>query len=369
MKAYHSANSGLLLFKFIFLAETLIHLFFTGVFMILKDFTLGCLGLLFTILYLSGTLLSFYRSNSLRIYPWFLFMFLEVNGASFICTMTFGCGSSFFLYSMTALPIATYILYLSCPKNTFRYHIIFCNLITLLTEISCMKLMNRFGILNKLFPVKSIDQSIMFFLRGTNITANTALVFLFAFVFVSEMEKLFRKLNTSLDQLEYTASHDSLTGLYNRHYMDRMLDKSDSPAEQFCVVMADIDNFKRINDTYGHSCGDLVLKILSDLLHQHIRENDIAFRWGGEEFLILMHGTASTVGEQLEALRVDIESTQIPIEEASLFATVTFGLADKTEICPVEQVVNSKTIDQLIRLADKRLYQGKAAGKNKVVIK
>jgi len=166
---------------------------------------------------------------------------------------------------------------------------------------------------------------------------------------------------TELDKqtAEQEALYDPLSGLLNRRgFMPQLVDL-DTSTTPYSVAMLDLDNFKMINDTYGHSVGDRVIQLLAQLIHNHSRSQDIAARLGGEEFaLVLRDIEASQVQPVLERIRSSFSDMSIAAEERTIFCTVSIGWV---ESC---QAANGQS---LLNLADKALYQAKASGKNSIV--
>lgn len=162
------------------------------------------------------------------------------------------------------------------------------------------------------------------------------------------------------------ARTDKLTGLANRHYFDQKLGEevqyADASGCPLNILMFDLDNFKRFNDTYGHVWGDKLLTLFSDIIMQNIRKCDIPVRYGGEEFLILIRDLdlemAKAVGERI---RRQLEKQRIYVgdEDHRKRVTVSCGLAQYPK--------NSSKIKEAIDYADKALYHAKAIGKNIVV--
>lgn len=147
---------------------------------------------------------------------------------------------------------------------------------------------------------------------------------------------------------------DSLTGAYNRHYYDEQLRTFNRINS---VVMIDADNFKHINDTYGHSIGDFVLKEIVKVMSSYIRTSDAVIRWGGDEFLIVFQGiTRNILAERLEGIRQTV-STICNGEHYELKVSISMGAVYSTE-----------PATDLIDLADKALYEAKER-KNSIVIK
>jgi diguanylate cyclase (GGDEF)-like protein len=173
----------------------------------------------------------------------------------------------------------------------------------------------------------------------------------------------YRHASTALEQrLDELASHDSLTGLLNRRRMlERLRERRaefDRRQRPFALVMADIDHFKRINDTHGHDAGDKVLCELARTLSLHLREEDVLCRWGGEEFLLLLsEANLEATSVVAEKLRRVVEQHDFEVGGQRMPLTMTFG---------VSVYDGSQTLDQAIHSADEALYRGKATGRNRV---
>ena len=171
--------------------------------------------------------------------------------------------------------------------------------------------------------------------------------------------KLTQALVGKQEQLIHLSRHDGLTGVFSRHYWEQRLleefKRCQRSGEEACVLMVDIDNFKMINDTYGHLAGDRVLKEFGGLL-QNLRSSDITGRYGGEEFAILLPSSDLKKSLQVaERLRKDIEQTTFEVVK---ICTVSIGVA------PLNAQYNDayKWLDQ----ADKALYKAKTTGRNRV---
>ena len=159
---------------------------------------------------------------------------------------------------------------------------------------------------------------------------------------------------------EKRAHTDSLTGIYNRWYADAFITNFSTEKEeaQWCVAMLDVDDFKNVNDTMGHSAGDDVLRSLANLLVTNFRKSDVLFRWGGEEFLIFLSDVdAKTAAGVLDTVRKQIAETPVLVAGKKIDYTVTIGVAE----------VDLKNIQESIMICDERMYYGKQHGKNQVV--
>jgi diguanylate cyclase (GGDEF)-like protein/PAS domain S-box-containing protein len=181
---------------------------------------------------------------------------------------------------------------------------------------------------------------------------------------ITERARAEREIRALQDQLREQAIHDSLTGLYNRIPLNEFFDRELSIAKrrnQFVsVIMADLDHFKAVNDSFGHLAGDEALRVCSNLIRNSFRASDICCRYGGEEFLIVLPDSSlGDACERAEQLRKVLEQTEVPYGTVPFRVTATFGVATYPE--------HGQTRDALISAADNALYQGKSSGRNCVV--
>jgi diguanylate cyclase (GGDEF)-like protein len=171
------------------------------------------------------------------------------------------------------------------------------------------------------------------------------------------------ELKAKAAELELALRTDALTGLYNRRHVLEKIDEErirfQRNARPFSIVICDIDFFKKVNDVYGHDCGDAVLKALAGLLGRHIRKQDCLARWGGEEFLLLLPETSKAGASVLaKKLRQRVEEFEFAYAGLKLPITMTFGVAE---------YISDFGIDACIVGADSALYKGKNSGRNCVV--
>jgi len=171
--------------------------------------------------------------------------------------------------------------------------------------------------------------------------------------------------NRLRDQLKDQAIHDSLTGLFNRRYLtetlDRELSRANRDKAQLSILMFDIDHFKLANDRFGHACGDQILQMLGELFRGHTRKEDVACRYGGEEFVLVMPGmSVKAAQDKAEELRRRCSEMEFIQAGELIRITVSVGVS----VFPL----NGRSPDELLRAADRALYRAKAQGRNCTVV-
>ena len=159
-------------------------------------------------------------------------------------------------------------------------------------------------------------------------------------------------------ELKIQVEHDDLTGVYRKNYFDKLFKEYFYATEGLALVVVDIDDFKKINDTYGHQVGDEVLKEFAHHLRGHTRDGDLLARWGGEEFLFALKiESANKAFRRIDGIRKSIESYVFTDVKS---VTASFGIAFKNR---------DDDPDSMLLRADKALYVAKSKGKNRVVFK
>ena len=166
-----------------------------------------------------------------------------------------------------------------------------------------------------------------------------------------------------IDQLERYANYDPLTNLLNRRsmetYMEKALKKTKKTREPLSVMIMDIDDFKMVNDTYGHECGDEILKLVAREVSTGVNADDRVFRWGGEEIFVVLKADLKNAIQIAERIRAGIERGYVKYKETTkVSVTVTIGVSAYTE---------GDTMQSLFDDADEKMYYGKKHGKNRVV--
>lgn len=166
-------------------------------------------------------------------------------------------------------------------------------------------------------------------------------------------------------QLQQLSSTDRLTGLYNRGHWEENLKATYARHQRYgnnsSLIMFDIDHFKRVNDTYGHQAGDKVIEQVAHLVREHVRDSDVAGRYGGEEFGVVLSDTDKAGARMFaERLRKAVEEMDVPYGDVVIRFTISLGVAD------LSQPSNSHA--DLIAWADEALYTSKKTGRNRVTV-
>lgn len=304
-------------------------------------------------------------------------MYAEVMIHAMLCTLLLGGDTFFILYPIIIMPVLGYFLFFNLRnRRTFLKAVIAFIAITVIVTGASVGVAEFYGgTIPSSVAVLSRKEKMIF--RVVNISFAAGALFGFTIVFFVEMTRLMAKLRESTEKLKYTATHDALTGLTNRRSFWEYFDKLYSGDNHYNIAMGDLDSFKKINDTYGHGGGDLVLKSVADLILDMMEENEIACRWGGEEMVVVFMGDRDEALKRLEELRHSIENLKLNYDGRDIHVTMTFGFADSEEIGLAISEINLEKNDEtvskrfgvesLISMVDKRLYTGKGSGKNVVI--
>ncbi|WP_095209728.1 GGDEF domain-containing protein [Pseudoalteromonas sp. P1-8] len=229
-----------------------------------------------------------------------------------------------------------------CEKNIGNTVLSMAQCILLLVPISQLSIITHEHNLATLYSLTVIAHATVFVMTGLGLITT---------LLVDEKK---RYLELSLK--------DPLTGLYNRRGLQFIIEQqqlfSPSQTSSLFACVVDIDYFKRINDSYGHDGGDLVLEVFSDLMKHHLKKEDLCCRLGGEEFLLLFFATDISSAKQfLEGLRKTFETSQIAYREHRISVTASFGLTNWQP---------NDSFESLVNRADKAVYAAKNNGRNRI---
>ena len=286
-----------------------------------------------------------------HIMPVYISILLEVTVYSVMSVYYIGwaCGSVCFLCSI--VPI---IIYFGCflLKGSRRW------IIVLSLALNFFIYVFLYILFADAEPLIRVESFVRHFLI---IFSSFVMVFSMIFynvIYIYSSETLMSSLERKNEKLTVDAKVDVLTSLLNRRGFLPIVESLMDPGSDshFCIAFCDIDNFKRINDSYGHDCGDEVLRHISGMIKKEMAGCDIC-RWGGEELVILMKDyDLSVARNKMEYLRKHIETNPTVFYNKRISATVTIGLEEYSE--------DYSAPDDIIRIADERMYYGKQHGKN-----
>ncbi|MCR5701661.1 MAG: GGDEF domain-containing protein [Lachnospiraceae bacterium] len=282
------------------------------------------------------------HTNHLHGYVCMVYFWLTIYMG--IATICLGYGYGFHLYSMSMIPIIHYTVYMARAINAKYMKAIPVSIAIAV----CYLVSTLLPAFNGPIYTTDANTGVIFWI------INSVTVFAFLIFYTNF---LIKAIVHSEECLEALAMEDNLTGLYNRHYMMGKLEEMKESDETSFVAIIDIDDFKKINDNYGHNAGDHILKSVAETMSAACKDY-LVCRWGGEEFLILGQDIAEG-RSRMEEIRENVESTVFIFEEQTIRVTLTVGMAARKE---------AKTTDKWVQVADDRLYTGKNTGKNKVVI-
>ncbi|MBQ7583792.1 MAG: GGDEF domain-containing protein [Lachnospiraceae bacterium] len=299
-------------------------------------------------------LLCFFLCRSGHILPVYVSILLEVvlYASLGVYYVGWDCGQYYFLFSI--VPI---IVFFGCFLFTgSKRWIIVLSLSLIFADYALLYIGHAdmapvYGVSYAVRVVYSIFSSfVMFF---------SMIFYSSIYIYASEKERL--SLKQKNEQLSDDAKKDALTNLYNRRGFLPVIEGLMNPdlPSHFCVAFCDIDNFKRVNDSYGHDCGDEVLMHIARIIKREMPGCEIC-RWGGEEIVILMRDYDLVVAEQkMEYVRRCVEATPMAFYNKRVSTTITIGLEEYKE--------EYREPEDIIKVADERMYYGKQHGKNQLI--
>ncbi|MGN1304537.1 MAG: GGDEF domain-containing protein [Oscillospiraceae bacterium] len=327
----------------------IIHAIFLAVFAVLNIYPMMIFNMISVGLYAILCIRTKKVGNAPPIIP----IIGEIAFHGVAATIFTGWNSGFMLYVICIVPL---VFYWPTVKHNHATALAFISTFTFLaTKLYCCFFQ----------PIQSdIQINVSQVLYLFNSMFSFFMLTYFSILFKKIIDNKQQMLNEQNRELRKIAGIDPLTGLMNRRSMYEQLHESEklrSSGSKYSITICDIDNFKHVNDTYGHGCGDDVLKKVAEIFSTAAKKSSGVCRWGGEEFLILFNDTETEKAAEItENIRRDIEEADFSFESGAPDITMTFGVAG-TESFP------ELGLDLLIAKADERLYNGKKSGKNCVV--
>ncbi|MBE5885197.1 MAG: GGDEF domain-containing protein [Lachnospiraceae bacterium] len=291
-----------------------------------------------------------------RVYLAYILTCIEVVVHAILATLLVGFASGFQVYCVAMIAVSCYVTFTwECFKKGTAETLLF-SLFSMFGYFGCYALSKY---VEPFFVVDELASTIMYIV---NALLMFTIIFSFMMLLFWDINHRSDKLAAKNSQLDEMSKKDPLTKLYNRRFMNYELNRRMSDlmtdGKIFGLIMADIDNFKKVNDTYGHEAGDDVLIAVANEFTNALRGDDCVCRWGGEEFLVIINGNHHVTGEVAERIRKRIEELSIETGGHSLKVTMTFGISES---------IPGLRVERLIQIADERLYKGKQSGKNCVI--
>lgn len=368
-------------FQLMCFAAMAMHITFFIAFLCFRLYLMVLFNIVSILLYAAGGIVATKKDVTPHALTWICMIFSEVLLHAVLCTLLEGVAVCFYLYPIMMVPINAYYVFIYCDKVTFQRATVIFGAVTFGVMAAVMAFVEIFGSFYDIFDMHTLTRTEINVLRYINIFYSLLILFGFSLLFYIEITGLLGKLRKSNEQLNYTATHDALTGLSNRHSLWSFFESLEKSGEHYCIVMGDLDDFKKINDTYGHNCGDIVLKSVAGIILENTNGDDMACRWGGEEILIIMRGSREECLFRLNKIKTQISALAIMSDGEHVKVTMTFGFADSGEEAAAIAARNSaegvvrttvrtpdhEGIDSLISMVDMRLYTGKRSGKNVII--
>lgn len=333
-----------------------IHGIFAITFLYIQVLPLGLYNVGVVLFYL---FLGLVLSEGERYMEIYISTFVEILFHSMLATILVGWDWGFMIYTVALVPISFYLSYtmphmerkLSVPMTT-----------SILVAVCYM---TSDVLMRYIKPVysKEFHSGLVRLYYYFNTVLAFVFLLLFSMLFALEVRHMQYQLERENSKLGEMANYDPLTKLLNRRsmakYLKKTFEEAQTSKEPFCLIMTDIDDFKKVNDTYGHAIGDQVLVLISDIISGSIREDDFVCRWGGEEILMLLMTDIEHAKMIAERIQNDITSSVIETKEGNVQVTVTMGIAEYHEKVMIRELIDE---------ADQKLYYGKKHGKNQVVV-
>lgn len=286
-----------------------------------------------------------------HIMPVYVSILLEVTAYAIVSTHLTGWNSASYCFLCSILPI---IIYFGCFlfKGSKRWIIVLALAVNFAVYIF---LYIRYANAQPVYEIAYVPRTFLM-IFSSFVMVFSIIFYNVIYIYSSEYEMI--SLEQKNKQLSVDAQEDVLTNLLNRRGFLPLVEEimKEDQANHFCIAFCDIDNFKRINDSYGHDCGDEVLRHITKLIKREMQGCDIC-RWGGEEIIILMKDDDLTVAkEKMEYVRKCIEANPTIFFNKRIPATITIGLEEYKDIYHEPE--------EIIKTADERMYYGKQHGKN-----
>ncbi len=347
-----SDNGNAIRYRLIYSFCLIIHAFYAILFTCVGVKTLAVFNYFSTAMYFTGLITV--RSNKGTV-VWLLLMYFEIVVHSVLCSYVMGFNYQFTLYSLAIIPVTYFVTYLD---PAFKHSMIVSSVLALVNALTML-----FTLYSSIYFIpehNDFPPEFINLIAQLNLTVAILIIISFSVIFVVKINLDLNTLKKQNDKLDFLANYDQLTGLRNRNHIRSIFEIYSRSTKPYCVILGDIDDFKHVNDTFGHNAGDEVLRTVSAIIKKNVGDRGEVCRWGGEEILIIVRGTTEQCIALNELILDQIRNATVVSGRYRIKITMTFGLCDYSD---------ATNIEKLISLADKRLYIGKKNGKNQIVSK
>ena len=316
-----------------------IHVFNAFIFWVFELYPLVILNAVSSVLYV--VFLTLFKNENLRI----SFAYFEIILFSAMSELISG-GHFGYLYFVIGMVAVIFFMLPYSNRKKHVYQLIGAGFAVAIGLISVYDYFLYPELMDKVLLYKPFEKSM------------NLVITLFSLFYLSNLYLV--ELRTTQEKLDYNSNHDMLTGLYNRRFFENIMKRSKEEKEtSFSVAMLDVDDFKKINDTYGHETGDKVLALVSRCIDACLPKNAVAVRWGGEEFVLYLPQVDNARAlEVLNDFRTRLSEQRLYHKGSRVTITATIGL------CTGESIAD---YEEYLRQADEKLYWGKKHGKNQIV--
>lgn len=290
-------------------------------------------------------------------YTWILFFIIQIH--SVFAYIMLGWDYGFSLYCIIIMPLAVFAFYLFEKENIHIKKIMFADFVVLACVLGSRVWVYKHGA----FVVRNRNWAVG--VSTFNMYVCGTITILLCSMFIYQRVYTDNKLKKQTERLDFMANYDSLTMLRNRRNLRSVLlkemyqRKEKTNTKPMCIALGDIDDFKKINDKYGHDCGDMVLVKLGSIFIDKIKDLGYAGRWGGEEMLFMFPMLLEDSKALVSDITKEINEYVFTYNDEKFKVSMTFGITEYAE---------GVTLDEMLIKADMLMYQGKSAGKNQIVI-
>ena len=343
------------MYKIFLLSSFILHIVYTLLFFSCKFQYLAIYNIIATSIYI----FSHYAFKLKRMSVIFTIVNIELLLFIVVNTIILGWNYNFYLFYFLAIELTLF----SCISRTRDLYMLKAALAQFaILTISVIVAYTYSHSSDPIYVVLKNNETIFSVISIINFVFVSAMIFLLNFALLADVNVSNKRLESTNNELNHIATHDPLTNLLNRRSMNeyfyKAIDNYKVNRDPFCLIIADIDDFKKVNDIFGHDSGDIVLKRISKIISDVIAKSGVVCRWGGEEILILVYCDLHEASKIAEEVRGAVAATSFMFNNNYIKSTITLGVAQYNPAFPISKVITN---------ADEKLYQGKMSTKNWVV--